>query len=338
MVKENLNRNDTIEKEKLVFVDIILKNISWFILLGFLIVLSISTKNFLSINNLINILTQTTVLGLLVLGESVVLLSGYFDLTPEGTMIFSLIVGIWLMAGTNPLRSHLDLPPVVCIAISLLIGILIGFLQSYLILYVRMNDFMTSLATYITLTGASLLWLKGGTIYPLAESYRSLGYKTVGLIPISVIVMIILYIIFQYILVKTPFGVSVYAVGGNPHAARATGINNKKVIMICFMISGFLAALAGWVLAGRLNSASGQLSTGIIFNVMAAAVVGGISLKGGSGSVIGAFSGALLLVVITNAMTLNNVNPYWVNVVRGFVILFAIFIDAVRSRRININR
>lgn len=324
-------------KEKLAVVDIILKNISWFILLSFLIVLSISTKNFLSINNLINILTQATVLGILVLGESVVLISGHFDLTPEGTMIFSLIVGIWLMAGTNPIRSHLDLPPFVCIIISLLIGIFIGFFQSYLILYVKMNDFMTSLGTYITLTGASLLWLKGGTIYPLAESYRFLGYKTIGLIPISIILMIVLYIIFQYILVKTPFGVSVYAVGGNPHASRITGINNKKVIMICFMISGFLAALAGWILAGRLNSASGQLSTGIIFNVMAAAVVGGISLKGGSGNVIGAFSGALLLVVITNAMTLSNVNPYWVNVVRGLVILFAIFIDALRARRININ-
>ncbi len=185
----------------------------------------------------------------------------------------------------------------------------------------------------MTVLGFAILWLRGGTIYPLVQSYRFLGDGDIGNIPYSIALVIILYLLVNYILNNSAFGRSVYAVGGNPSAAKASGINVGRIIMLCFMASGFLAALAGWVLAGRMNSASTQLSSGIIFNVFAAAVIGGISLSGGKGNVIGAFGGVLLLVLINNALNLMNVSPYWVQVARGIVILFALFIDSVKLRK-----
>ena len=308
-------------------------NIVWLILLLFFITLSIASDNFLSIANIRNLLIQSTIFGILVLGESLCLLVGFFDIAVESTMLFSLVVSAWLMVGTSPIRSGLDLPPFLCIIIGLLIGVFIGFLQGSFIVRLKMNPFITTLAMFITVGGLTVLWLKGGTIYPLPDGYRFLGDGGIGVIPYSVILIFVLYFIFNYILNNTTFGRSIYAVGGNPDAARASGINNGRIIIACFMLSGLMAAIAGWVLAGRMNAASPILSQGIVFNVFAAAVIGGISLKGGKGNVLGAFGGVLILVLINNALNILDVDPYWVAVVRGIVILFAIFIDSLREKR-----
>ena len=327
MLKTNiLNFKDILLKK-------VLNNIVWFIILLFAIILSLINENFLSIANFRNLLIQCVIIGILVLGESFCLLVGYFDLAVESTMLFSIIFSTWLMVGKSELRSGLDLSPAACIIIGLMVGTFIGFLQHLFIIRLKMNPFISSLATQMTVLGFAILLLKGGTIYPLGESYRFLGDGSIGNIPYSIALVIILYLLVNYILNNSAFGRSVYAVGGNPSAAKASGINVSRIILLCFMASGFLAALAGWVLAGRMNSASTQLSSGIIFNVFAAAVIGGISLSGGKGNVIGAFGGVLLLVLINNALKLMNVNPYWVQVARGIVILFALFIDSVKLRK-----
>lgn len=309
------------------------KNMSWFIVIIFIVVLSIINDRFLTVANLRNLLIQSTILGILVLGESLCFLVGYFDIAVESTMIFSLVFSTWLMVGESAIRSALDFPVSICIIIGLLMGVFIGFLQAFFIVKVKMNAFITTLATYITIGGLSVLWLKGGVIYPLDEGYRVLGHGTIGIVPNSVILTVFLYLIFYHLLNNTSFGLSVYAVGGNPDAARTSGINVDRIIMTCFMLSGLMSAIAGWILAGRMNSASPLLSQGIVFNVFAAAVVGGISLTGGVGNIIGAFGGVLVLVLINNALNLMDVNPYWVAVVRGLVILFAIFIDSMRARK-----
>jgi ribose/xylose/arabinose/galactoside ABC-type transport system permease subunit len=332
MLKEN-TKNIKFSDFSNLIIKRILNNIVWFIVLFFAIILSIINENFLSIANFRNLLIQCVIMGILVLGESFCLLVGYFDLTIEATMLFSIIFSAWLMVGTSKLRSGLDLPPSICIIIGLLLGVFIGFLQYLFIIKIKMNPFIASLGVQMTVLGFAILWLKGGSIYPLASQYRFLGDKEIGIIPYSVILLIVLYLIVNYLLNNTTFGRSVYAVGGNPTAARASGINFGRTIMICFMVSGFFAAVAGWVLAGRMNSASPLLSSGILFNVFAAAVIGGISLSGGRGNVLGAFGGVLLLVLINNALNLMNVNPYWVQVARGLVIIFALFIDSIKSRK-----
>ncbi len=308
-------------------------NIAWFIVLLFVVVISLASESFLTVPNIRSLLIQSTILGILVLWQAMCLLVGYMDLAIEATMLFSLVFSTWLMVGTSTIRSGLDLPPALSILIGLAVGALIGFLQGFLIVKVKMNAFVTTLAMYITIGGLSVLWLQGGVIYPLDESYRVLGSGEIGIVPYSVILTILLYLAFHFILNRTSFGRSIYAVGGNPAAARASGIDNPRIIISCFMISGFLASLAGWVIAGRMNSASTLLSQGIVFNVFAAAVVGGISLTGGVGSIMGALGGVFLLALINNALNLMNVDPYWVAVARGIIILLAIFIDSVRVRR-----
>lgn len=312
----------------------IFRNIAWFIVILFVIIISLASENFLTIPNIRSLLIQSTILGILVIGQSNCLLVGYMDLCMESTMLFSLVFSTWLMVGTSVVRSGVDLPPWLCILIGLAVGASIGFVQGFLIVKARMNAFVTTLAMYITFGGLSVLWLKGGVIYPLAESYRLLGSGEIGVIPFSVVLTLVLYLLFYLILNNTTFGRSVYAVGGNPAAARASGIDNPRIIISCFAISGFLAALAGWVIAGRMNSASPLLSQGIVFNVFAAAVVGGISLTGGVGNITGALGGVILLALINNSLNLMNVNPFWVAVVRGSIILVAIFLDSLRTRRV----
>lgn len=312
----------------------ILRNIAWFIVILFVIVISLVSENFLTIPNIRSLLIQSTILGILVIGQAMCLMVGYMDICVESTMLFSLVFSTWLMVGTSVVRSGVDLPPTISILTGLAVGAMIGFIQGFLIVKVRMNAFVTTLAMYITIGGLSVLWLKGGVIYPLADSYRILGSGEIGIIPYSVILTLLLYMLFHFILNYTSFGRSVYAVGGNPAAARASGIDNPRIIISCFVISGFLAAVAGWVIAGRMNSASTLLSQGIVFNVFAAAVVGGISLTGGVGNIMGALGGVLLLALINNSLNLMNVDPYWVAVVRGLIILLAIFIDSLRARRV----
>ncbi|MBW7883011.1 MAG: ABC transporter permease [Caldilineaceae bacterium] len=312
----------------------ILRNIAWFIVILFVIVISLVSENFLTIPNIRSLLIQSTILGILVIGQAMCLMVGYMDICVESTMLFSLVFSTWLMVGTSVVRSGVDLPPMISILTGLAVGAMIGFIQGFLIVKVRMNAFVTTLAMYITIGGLSVLWLKGGVIYPLADSYRILGSGEIGIIPFSVILTLLLYMLFHFILNYTSFGRSVYAVGGNPAAARASGIDNPRIIISCFVISGFLAAVAGWVIAGRMNSASTLLSQGIVFNVFAAAVVGGISLTGGVGNIMGALGGVLLLALINNSLNLMNVDPYWVAVVRGLIILLAIFIDSLRTRRV----
>ena len=148
-------------------------------------------------------------------------------------------------------------------------------------------------------------------------------------------VVIIVYMIagvFAFVMSRMQIGRKVYAVGANEDAARASGFNPARTVILVYMASGFLAALAGWMLLGRLEASVPTLGVGLTLNVVAAAVIGGVSLKGGEGSIIGAFAGVLFLAMVNNALNLMNVDPLWVNAVRGLIILVALIIDAQKSR------
>ncbi len=150
--------------------------------------------------------------------------------------------------------------------------------------------------------------------------------------PVAAIVMVALYVLFAFIMSRTRFGRQVTAVGANEDAARAAGFSSVRTVIIAYTISGFMAALAGWMLLGKLEASIPNLGVGLTLDVMAAAVIGGVSLKGGEGSMWGAFAGVLFLAMINNALNLIDVNPYWVDAVRGLIILVALIIDAQKSR------
>jgi simple sugar transport system permease protein len=192
------------------------------------------------------------------------------------------------------------------------------------------------------LRGAMLRFTEGNAVnglnYPPADVFYWLGHETafalpwLGKIPVAVVAMLLLFLAGYVVLEHRPFGRELYAIGGNRPAAIASGIDADRRIRQVYVLSGFLAALAGWMLAGRVASVQVDLGNGYIFQVMAAAVIGGVSLQGGRGSMIGALGGVLLLSTIDRGLNLMQVSVFWIKLIQGLIILIAIFIDAQKVR------
>jgi len=309
----------------------LLDNLIWVILVLTAVGFSLVAKQFFTVNNLINIFVHSSVLGILVIGQSFTLMTGNFDLSSEATLALTAVIGAWMMIEA-PLGANWMLDPWLVVPIMLLIGGLIGAANGYLITRVNMNNFIVTMAMQIALRGAVYIWTQGQTLTGIPKSFAWLGGGQWGIIPVSVVVVILAFIVAHIVLAYRPSGREFYAVGGNPDAARAAGIDPKNVVMKAYIISGVMAAFAGWMLAGRLESVIPKLGEGMIFEVFAAAVIGGVSLMGGRGTMIGAFGGVLLLSVIDSGLNLMQVSPFWINTIRGLVILLAMFIDSQKER------
>jgi ribose/xylose/arabinose/galactoside ABC-type transport system permease subunit len=312
----------------------LLDNLIWILLLISISLFSYLTPLYSTQQNFTNILVHSAVLGVMVVGQSFTLLTGNFDLSAESTLGLTAIIGAWLItpAAAPFFGSGWMLPPIVGLAAMFAIGLLIGWINGFLITKLKMNNFIVTLAMLIILRGMVLVWNEGESITGMPKSFLALGGGYIGPIPISVLVMLILFLIASFITSYTRFGRNLYAVGGNRDAALASGINPDKRIRQVYLISGFLAAFAAWMQLGRIGVAMEQLGKGMIFEIQAAAVIGGISLFGGRGKMIGALGGVLLLASINSGLNLMRVSGFMINAVRGAIILLAMLIDAQKIR------
>jgi simple sugar transport system permease protein len=221
-------------------------------------------------------------------------------------------------------------------------GAVIGYVIGCLITYGQMNNFIVTLAMLLVIRGLMLAFTEGNAVNglnnPQADTFYWLGHDTAFIIPgfmkvsYSVLAAGATFLVGHIILKHHRFGRELYAIGGNRDAAVASGINADRRVRQVYAISGILAAIAGWMLAGRVVSIQVSLGEGYIFTVMAAAVIGGISLQGGRGTMLGALGGVLLLSVIDRGLNLMHVSVFWVRVIQGLIILLAMFIDAQRVR------
>jgi len=209
---------------------------------------------------------------------------------------------------------------------------MIGAINGLLITRLKMNNFIVTLAMQLVLRGIAYVISMGAIMPGTPALFNWLGGGRVGIIPISVVFTVVLFALFDYILRNTRFGRQLYAVGGNREAARASGINPERRIRQVYLIAALLAALAGWMLSARITTVPPNLADGMVFEVMAASVIGGVSLNGGRGTMMGAFGGVLLLSAIGAGLNLIDVNAFWVDAIRGFIILFAMGIDAQKVR------
>lgn len=302
----------------------VLDNSVWVILFVFLVFNAFYTPRFFTVLNLRNILIHSSILGIVVIGESLCLLSGHFDLSVESTLALAAIVGSLLVKnGAWTLVSILAM---------LLSGGMVGFINGTLIRKVGLNAFVATLITYIGIRGTALGIVEGKTIWNLPPSFCFLGAGTIWLFPVQILLLIGLYVVFHLLLVTTRFGRHVYLVGDNQLAARINGVNVDRIVVSVFILSGFLSAFAGLVMAGRLNSASPLFGTGMVFEAMSAAIIGGISLRGGVGSLPMALGGVLLLSAISNVLNLHAVSPYWIQTIRAIMILVAVVLDSLKRR------
>jgi simple sugar transport system permease protein len=296
---------------------------------------AIAAPAFLTTTNLINILAQISVLGLTTIGLTFILLIGRVDLSLEAIVGFAPMFAAILMVPKSAGGLGVEIPGWAGLFVALGISALIGCINGALVVKVGLNPFISSLGMLVLLRGGVLIISSGRSIYSPGEQFTWLGSADIFKIPVSVLLLLsvalVVGIIFQY----HRYGRALYAVGGNEEAARAAGVNVDRIIWTAFIFAAMLAGVAGIVLTGRLDSTVTTQGQGLIFDCFAAAVIGGVSLGGGRGTIIGALSGALLIGVINNLLTLAQVPSFYVQASTGAVIIIAAILSTVASRRSN---
>ena len=293
--------------------------------------LAIGLDGFATTENLQNLLLETSVLALITAGSALVVLTGYFDLSAEGTLQFTSMLAGWLLVTKAP-GSGWGVPAWVVIPAMVLVGAAIGLFNAFLVAKLGINAFIATLATLITLQGASLIPTKAETIFPLPAAYSWIGTHAVAGVSVIVLVAVVTYALLVGFIKTSLMGRHIYAVGGNESAARENGISTVRVVAAVFALNGALAGFASWLTNARLDSATPSANTGIIFTAFAALVIGGVNLSGGRGTLIGAAGGVILLGAVDSALNLVNVDTLYINFIRGLVILFAVLIIVVRHR------
>ena len=281
--------------------------------------------------NLVNILQQSSELSVLVLAEAIILIVAKFDLSLESIVGVAPMFAAWLVTDTAFNGSGLLLNPYLAVLLIFATGIAIGAFNGWLIVHLRLNAFITTLAMLILLRGVTIGMTNGRTLYDLPEAFLYLGNARWLGVPASVWVSGALFLVGSYFLRYHRFGRALYAIGGNAEAARAAGIRVDQYVWTVFAIAGGLAALSGLMLTGRMASVLSGQGQGMIFTVFAAAVIGRISLNGGKGSILGALGGVILLGIISNILTLSNIETFWISATYGAIILLSLILTRLTS-------
>ncbi len=308
-----------------------------FILIALTAIASFVSPYFLTFQNAMNILRQASLIVIPAVGQAVVIIAGGFDLSVGA--IFA------LGAVSSALLFKLGAPIYIWVPFGLLCGVAAGFINGIMVSRVKLPPFVATYGMMFALWGVSMLLLHGDYIIGFPEIFQVIGKGTLGFhpnfqVPMPFLMAVGLALIVDAIMSFTTFGRSVYAIGSNRVAARLSGINVANVQLLTFMLCGLTAALGGLVLMARMNAAEMRMGDEFLLPVVAAVVLGGCSLEGGEGSVWGTFVGAIILVAVTNVLTLAGAPDYWRDAVNGGVIIFAVILDiGVRrflARRLNV--
>lgn len=289
---------------------------------------------FLTTGNIINILQQSSELSILVLAESLILLGGKFDLSLESIVGFAPMVGAWLIIEDTMMGgSGVGISGLAGVFVVFAVGAAVGALNGVLVVKLRLNAFIATLAMLILLRGTTVGITNGQTLFDLPPEFTYLGSAQWFGVPASIWIAGALYAVAIVIMRYHRLGRAVYAVGGNPEAARIAGIPVERLTIGLFVVGGLLAALAGLMLTGRIASVVTSQGQNMIFYVFAAAVIGGINLNGGEGRLFGALTGVILLGILQNLLTLSEIAAFWVDAVYGAIILLSLIIARLSGQK-----
>ncbi|MBB3260783.1 ribose/xylose/arabinose/galactoside ABC-type transport system permease subunit [Paraburkholderia bannensis] len=285
------------------------------------VALSIVSPNFLTLDNLLNVMRQASINALIAFGMTLVILLGGIDLSAGSVLaLSSVIIATLLSSGTNAL---------VATVAGLAAGGLMGLANGIVISKGKVAPFIATLGSMTVLRGLALVVSNGSPISSFNSDFFSLlgGGYVARLVPIPVVLMLVMFGVFWVLLRKTVFGRHIYATGGNAESAKLSGVRVDRIQLWVYTISGVMSALAGVVLTSRLNSAQPTAGTGYELDAIAAVVLGGTSLTGGRGWIFGTLVGALLIGVLNNGLNLLDVSSFYQQVIKGGVILLAVLID-----------
>lgn len=292
---------------------------SFIILLILIIIASILSPVFLTSSNILNVLLEVSVIAILAIGQTYIIILGEIDLSIGAILGLSAAISTGILSKGNLFETLL---------IGLLIGACAGFFNGLLVTIGRMPSFIATLGTMTAFAGLTLVYTGGNPIAVTSKSFQWIGQGYILNIPTPVLIMIILYVIFWFLLHRTHYGRYVFATGGNIECSRLSGINVTRVKNIAFVLTGLLSAVAGFVLTSRLSSAEPTAGSGMELDAIAAVIIGGTSLSGGKGQLIGTLIGAVILGVLDDGMNLLNVSAFYQGVVKGVIILLAVLLDS----------
>lgn len=289
------------------------------------VLLSIATPNFLNQYNLGIVVRQASFVALVALGQTLVLITGGIDLSVGSIAGLSSILGAILMTSTS-------LDPYLCTLLAVLCGMFFGIINGVFIAKIGLNPFIVTLATGEAFAGLILVITKGYPVLGIPASFKYLGQGMIGPVPVPVVILLIISLILIYILKNTPFGRYIYSIGGNESASKLVGIKVDEIKISVYAIAGALAALAGIIFVSRANAGQATIGESWLMPSVTAAIIGGTSLSGGEGTILGTLIGAILMGVLSNGIVLLNVSSYLERVIIGLVVLVAVIIDLVRKR------
>src|ERR1700758_4449509 len=306
------------------------------VFIAMLIVASILSPAFLSPTNLINVVRQRSVVGLIALGVTGVIVSGGIDLSSGSVVGLTAVVAASLAQDpdySTPFYPGLHLPLIAAVLAACLVGALVGLINGSLVAKTRIPPFIATLGTFTAIRGLALLYTGGRPISDLKDSYNFIGQGAVLGIPVPIIILVIMAVVTHILYAHTKFGKYIYAIGGNEQAARGSGIDASLYKMLIYVYASFLAALAGGGVSSRIGSGQPGLGVGYELDAIAAAVIGGTSLSaGGIGTVAGTIVGALIIGVLNNILDLMNVSAFWQQIVKGCIIVGAVILDQLKNR------
>lgn len=292
-----------------------------------LLIVTVTVMNpaFLDPANIMNLLRQISINGLIAFGMTFVILTGGIDLSVGSILALSSAIAAIMMT------SGID--PILAVIIGVLLGAVFGALNGILVSKGNLAPFIVTLATMTIFRGLTLVFTDGKPVTGLGDSYafQLFGKGYFLGIPVPAVTMIIAFVILWFLLHKMSFGRKTYAIGGNEKAAKISGIKVDRVKIFIYSISGMMAALAGMILTSRLNSAQPTAGTSYEMDAIAAVVLGGTSLAGGKGRIAGTFIGVLIIGILNNGMNLLGISSFYQQVVKGVVILIAVLLDRKKS-------
>lgn len=296
------------------------------VMVALVIIMSMISPTFFTSRNLINVVKQASITSIIGVGMTFVLITGGIDLSVGSVMALS-----GTLAASVAVADK-NMPIAVVLLAGTALGTLCGLINGIGVSYIGFPPFIMTLGMMTIARGIPLVYTNGTPIFGLSDAFNALANTMLFGIPTLVYYMVVISIIGYIILSKTVLGRQIYGIGGNEEAARLSGVPVAKLKMLVYVFSGFLSGVAGILICSRITSGNGTVAEGYEMNAISAAVIGGVSMTGGSGSVLGMVVGAMILTIIQNSFDIMGVNSFYQDIIKGIIILLAVFLD-LRSKK-----
>lgn len=285
---------------------------------------TVMNKNYFSWTNFVNILVASSLVGLVSIGHTYLIIAGQNDLSPGSLAAFSGVLAALLVS--------LGVDLYVSFIITIIAGALVGVFNAFMVNRIKLEAFIATLVTQSIVRGFAYILCNGKPVAISNKVFIQMGKARFLDIPVAVWIMIVAFVIFGFILAKTRFGRSLYAIGGNKDAARLAGLNPRRIVQITFIMMGVMCAIGGIVFAARMNSGQPAANVNLEFDAITAVILGGVSFTGGVGTMGGTIIGVFLIQAFNTGLTMVNVPSFWQYVAKGALLLFALTSDFIRKQ------